>query len=229
MPTFAVILPAAGSSARFGRNKLTETLAGTPVIAHSIRAFTRRDDVSHIVIPTQNYAEISDALTEASPSILIDKRLQFCPGGASRAESVNRALRELPTNVEWIAIHDAARPLISQALIDATLAAARQYGAAVPALPIGLTVKEATAPLPARVEHTVPRHNLWTMQTPQIMRRADLIEAFAKCSVPLDQITDDAQLLELNGRPVFLIEGEETNIKLTTLLDLQIAIQLLHP
>jgi 2-C-methyl-D-erythritol 4-phosphate cytidylyltransferase len=228
MPSFAVILPAAGSSSRFGSNKLLEPLSGKPVLWHSLRAFTRRDDVSHIVVPTNDYAALHDRLTTSAPTLLVDPRLNFCPGGACRAESVMRGLRELPNDVEWVAIHDAARPLVSQKLIDATLATAIEHGAAVPALPVNLTIKQARGPLPARVEKTVPRSELWAMQTPQIMRRAELLDAFEKCPLPLDQVTDDVQLLELAGKPVYLVAGDERNIKITTPIDLKVAELLMH-
>jgi 2-C-methyl-D-erythritol 4-phosphate cytidylyltransferase len=120
-------------------------------------------------------------------------------------------------------VHDAARPLVSQALIDETLAAAVAHGAAVPALPVNLTIKQAPAPLPAKVQRTVPRADLWAMQTPQIVRAADLRDAFARCPIRLDQVTDDVQLLELIGKEVWLVPGEENNLKITTPLDLQIA------
>jgi len=228
MTTFAVILPAGGSSNRFGSNKLTEPLLGKPVISHSLRAFTRRDDVTHVVVPTNNFAALSEALTTHASTVLVDPRLEFCPGGASRAASVLSALQRLPVTVEWVAIHDAARPLVSQATIDDTLTAAIEHGAAVAALPVHLTIKQASSPLPAKVERTVPRAQLFAMQTPQIMRRAELLDAFERCPIPLDQVTDDAQLLELNGKDVWLVLGDEKNIKVTTPTDLKIADLLLR-
>ena len=213
MPTFAAILPAAGSSTRYGgpRNKLFEMLSGQTVLERSVAAFQGRPDVGLIVVPTRGSLELPGP------------RLKICAGGSSRAESVLLALREVPPDIEWVAVHDAARPLISQVLIDRTLAAAVEHGAAVPALPVHLTIKQATGPLPAKVERTIPRHTLWAMQTPQIMRRAALLEAFAHCPLPLEQITDDVQLLELVGAPVWLVEGEERNLKITTASDLKIA------
>ena len=80
---------------------------------------------------------------------------------------------------------------------------------------------------PANVVRTVPRSRLWAVQTPQIMRRSDLAAAFASCPVPLDQVTDDLQLLELAGKPVWLVEGDERNIKITTQTDLRVAEMLL--
>jgi len=223
MPSFALILPAAGNASRFGRNKLVETLNGKPVLLHSLRAFTRRDDVTHIVVATHCFSEVHDAIVAAASSVFVDPRLNFCPGGACRAESVFHALRELPSEVEWVAVHDAARPLVSQELITDTFAAAQEHGAAVPALPVNLTIKQAPGPLPSKVACTVPRHELWAMQTPQIMRRSDLLEGFERCPLPLEQVTDDVQLLELIGKEVWLVAGDDRNLKITTPLDLQIA------
>jgi 2-C-methyl-D-erythritol 4-phosphate cytidylyltransferase len=122
-----------------------------------------------------------------------------------------------------VAVHDAARPLVSRALVDATLAAAVQHGAATPALPVTVTVKETAGPLPAAVVRTLDRTLLWAIQTPQVARRADLLAAAEQCPVPLTQVTDDLQLLELAGRPTWLIPGDERNLKLTTGMDLPVA------
>src|SRR3954469_21651801 len=170
MPKFAVILPAAGLSTRFGgpRSKLAEQIEGKSVLDRSIEAFAQRDDVETVLIATRDV------------SVTLDKVI-CCQGGTSRAQSVQNALAIVPNDVEWVAVHDAARPLVSQALIDRTFAAAIEHGAAVPAMPVALTIKQAVGPLPARVERTVPRDRLWAMQTPQVMRRADLLDAFAHC------------------------------------------------
>lgn len=223
MPSFAVILAAAGSASRFGSNKLIELLAGKPILLHSLRAFTRRDDVSHIVVATQCFSEIHQAIAAAASSIFVDPRLNFCPGGPCRAESVRLALQELPDDVEWVAVHDAARPLVSQELITDTFAAAQEHGAAVPALAVNLTIKQAPGPLPAKVVRTVPRQELWAMQTPQIIRRRDLLEGYEKSSLPPEQVTDDVQLLEMIGKEVWLVPGDDRNLKITTPLDLQVA------
>jgi 2-C-methyl-D-erythritol 4-phosphate cytidylyltransferase len=223
MPTFAVILPAAGTSARFGadRDKLLEPIDELSVVARSVHAFLDRRDVVQVIIPTRR----PDLL---APELPRDQRLNFCLGGSCRAESVRSGLERVDASLEWIAVHDAARPLVTQALIDRTLAAAIQHGAAVPALPVSVTIKQAPAPLPARVVRTIPRHDLWAMQTPQIMRKQDLADAFERCPVPLDQVTDDVQLLELIDKPVWLVEGDPRNLKITTPTDLEIARLLLR-
>ena len=184
-------------------------------------AFLGRPDVIAVILaaPAAEFSEIQLALGHAAG----DKRVKVCAGGECRAESVRNALKEAPTSAQWVAVHDAARPLVSQALIDRTFAAAIAHGAAVPALPVALTIKQATGPLPAKVQRTIPRHELWAMQTPQTMRRADLQAAFETCPLPLPEITDDAQLLELAGKEVWLVMGEERNLKITTPIDRKIA------
>jgi len=219
---FVVIIPAAGRSVRYGgQNKLLEPLGGRPVIARAVGAFLGRPDVAAVILaaPVADISQIQIALGHAAG----DKRVKLCVGGDCRAESVRNALMQAPAEAQWIAVHDAARPLVSQALIDRTFAAAIAHGAAVPALPVALTIKQAAGPLPAKVQRTIPRHDLWAMQTPQAMRRADLQAAFESCPIPLQEITDDAQLLELAGKEVWLVTGEERNLKITTPADRRIA------
>src|SRR5690242_5039068 len=111
MPNFAVILPAAGASSRFGgsKSKLMETLGETIVLAHTLRAFLRRSDVAAIIIPTR---AATDLLAEPvlQPE-LSHPRVRVCVGGDSRAASVQNALLLIPQNIEWAVVHDAARPL----------------------------------------------------------------------------------------------------------------------
>jgi len=213
MSSLAVILPAAGRSTRFGgSDKLRTLMAGKTVLARTVAAFVDRPDVAAVILVSR----------EGGPTYTHPK-LRVVAGGASRAESVRNGLLAVDASVEWVAVHDAARPLASRDLIDRTFAAARQHGAAAPALPVTATVKQATGPLPAVVERTVPRDGLWAMQTPQVMRRAELVEAYERCPVPLETVTDDVQLLELAGRPVWLVPGDEANLKVTTQLDLRVA------
>jgi len=223
MPEFAVILPAAGRSTRFGgpASKLFQVLDGRLVLERTLAAFARRSDVVQIVVAAGDPDEMRRRINTFNGNMLA--KVGICPGGSCRAESVRADARECRDSIEWVAVHDAARPLVSQALIDRTFQAALLHGAAAAALPIPLTIKQATGPLPAPVRQTLPRHELWAMQTPQVMRRQDLLDAFAACKLPLDQITDDIQLLELAGKPVWLVEGEERNLKITTPTDLQIA------
>src|SRR5687768_10124242 len=126
MPPFSVILPAAGRSTRFGGDKLMAPLAGRPVLAHTLTSFLKRDDVVRVVIPTTTGGAAA-ALANAPASLrelFSDPRVHVCAGGATRAQSVRAGAREIHDDVEWLAVHDAARPLLSAALVDRVLAAA---------------------------------------------------------------------------------------------------------
>jgi 2-C-methyl-D-erythritol 4-phosphate cytidylyltransferase len=214
---FAVIIPAAGRSVRFGTDKLQADLSGKRVIERTLSRFLDRADVSRVIVPTSR-----DDLAMAH------RKLTLCPGGACRAASVLAGLKQLEDSVEWVAVHDAARPLVSDALIDRVFAAALEHGAAGPAMPVTLTIKQAPATLPALVERTVPRAGLWAMQTPQAMRRVDLARALGSCPIPLDHVTDDLQALELLGVGAWLVPGEQRNLKLTTPIDLIVASEIMR-
>ncbi len=222
MPSLAVILPAAGRSTRFGTDKLRALLRGSPVIVHTVLAFTQHPQVTQVIIAQGvegPFARKADGSFEP-----VHTKVRVVAGGASRAQSVWNALKLVPAEVEWVAIHDAARPLVSMDLIDRLFATAIERNTAVaPAMPVSLTIKQATGPLPAVVEKTVPRQQLWAMQTPQIIQRAALLRAFENCPIPLDEVTDDVQLIELAGGEVVLVDGDERNLKITTAIDLKIA------
>ena len=155
MASMAVILPAAGKSSRFGSDKLRALLHGTPVIVHTVLAFVNHPDVTSVIVAQGAdgpIATMADGQFEP-----IHAKVQVIRGGASRAQSVWNALKLVPETIEWVAIHDAARPLVNRALIDRVFSAAQQHGAAAPALAVALTIKQAIGPLPATVQKTVPR------------------------------------------------------------------------
>jgi 2-C-methyl-D-erythritol 4-phosphate cytidylyltransferase len=218
---WAIILPAAGRSVRFngGGSKLLADLGGQPVLLRSLNAFLQRSDIAWIGVALGDEDHAARKLIESAN----DPRLAICPGGTCRSDSVRQVLKQLPEMFEWVGVHDAARPLVSQPLIDRVLNAARAHGAAAPATPLHSTIKQAQGPLPARIQSTLPRSQLWAMQTPQIMRRIDLLDAYARCTIPLDRMTDDIQMVESTGRDTWLVEGEESNIKITTIQDLRLA------
>lgn len=220
MEKLTVIIAAGGQSVRYGRNKLLEDLSGESVIRRSVRSVCLHASVDRVIVATSDPTIQHHLQSVASEDLT---PITFCPGGPTRAHSVWSALKNVSTDVRWVAVHDAARPCVSAALITRTFSAAVEHGAAVPALPVQLTIKQAVGPLPAPVQRTVPRDQLFAMQTPQIMRRDDLLRAFETCPIPLEQVTDDVQLLELIGLPVWLVTGDECNIKITTPLDLQLA------
>src|SRR5437870_3074374 len=130
MSPLAVILPAAGSSRRFGRNKLVEPLGGQTVLSRALTSMWNHEDVEQIFVATSD-PSIIEILKQQSQAIL--DSMVICPGGKTRAHSVLNALRIVPPNFEWVAVHDAARPLVTLELINNVFQAAREHGAAVPA------------------------------------------------------------------------------------------------
>lgn len=150
------------------------------------------------------------------------KPLQVIPcGGATRQQTVRNALAYLPTEATLVAIHDAARPLLSPTLLDRLFEVAQTYGTAIPALPVQETLKRA--PDGTHVETTVPRKGLYCVQTPQVFRTDWLRTAYDRVDTHLlTEATDDAQLLEHAGYPVHLVPGDPHNLKLTTPDDLHL-------
>lgn len=235
-PRLIAVIPAAGRSQRYldaaspsrgaigGGGKLAEMIHGRTVLAWSVRAFLRRADVAEVVIPTSDVETAQALLGELAG----DKRLLLTPGGENRAASVLAGLRaaRTPTSLAaWVAVHDAARPAVSDALISSVWTAARDShpegaGAAGPAMPVSLTIRRAEGPLPARAGPTLPRAGLFAMQTPQVARRDTLLAALSSCPLPLDQVTDDLQALELSGVGAVLVAGEALNVKVTVPEDL---------
>ena len=143
-------------------------------------------------------------------------------GGAERFESVANALAKVPADVPLVAVHDAVRPLVTGALVEAVLRAAEEHGAAMPAVPVADTLKQVD-PETNRITGTVPRAGVWCAQTPQVFRREWLVEAYATRAAVGSAITDDAQLIEAIGHSVVVVSGATTNFKITTKEDLQLA------
>ena len=146
------------------------------------------------------------------------------PGGTERCLSVEKGLSALSPNADFVAIHDAARPCVSDRVVDAVFRAAVESRAAIPAVPIVGTVKKSLTErdAPPVIEKTVPRVGLWEAQTPQVFETRLYREAVARRSAR-NLPTDDAGLIEAIGVKPRLVEGDRTNVKITTLLDLSLA------
>ena len=222
MPTVAVILPAAGKSSRFGgrEKKPFVSLDGRPVWQRSAELFWTRDDVSkvYLVISPGDREEFRRRFTH----LIAFANAELVDGGAERFESVANALARVPESVEFVAVHDAVRPLAPPALVDAVFAAAVAHGAAIPAVPVSDTLKRVD-PATNRVTETIPRGGLWQAQTPQVFRRDWLSDAYARRAGLGAAITDDAQLVEATGHPVVVVPGSPVNFKITTRDDLELA------
>ena len=215
----AIIVAAGGSTRMHGADKLFADLAGVPLLARTLRPFQDSPLVDRIVLVlSAANLERGRALADACG---IDKLSAACEGGPRRQDSVRLGLQALGA-CEWVLVHDGARPLVSTKLIERGLAAARETGAAVPALPLADTVKLATAD--GTVERTLDRDRLWAAQTPQVFRYDLLLRAHREVS---SEATDDAAMLEALRLPVKLFEGSPANVKVTTPEDLRLAEALL--
>ena len=216
----SAVLVAAGASTRMGFDKLSFDLGGETVLHRSIRAFAQCPQVDEIVL----VAGKNRAFVEAQAADC-KKPVQIVTGGATRAESAKNGV--LAARGTLVAVHDAARPFVSAAVIEAALDAAKQCGAAAPAVPVKDTVKQAvrgdgkTVPAGCRVENTPDRSTLYAVQTPQCFDRAQYLAALEELDAEKARlVTDDCSLFELTGRPVQLTQGDYANRKITTREDL---------
>ena len=214
------VLVAAGSSTRMGFDKLSFDLGGETVVQRSIRAFAECPFVDEIVLVAGKNREFLEQQAAAC-----QKPVQVVPGGATRAESAKNGV--LAASGEIVAVHDAARPFVSEAVIEAALNAAALCGAAAPAVPVKDTVKTAkrgdgkTVPEGCSVTETPDRSTLYAVQTPQCFDRAAYLAALDELDEASARlVTDDCSLFELTGRPVELVQGDYANIKITTREDL---------
>lgn len=217
----AVIIPAAGRSSRFGagEKKPFVSLDGRAVWQRAAELFWTRDDVSKVyVVISPDDRELFEIRYRAA---MVFANARVVDGGAERFESVANALALIPADVEFVAVHDAVRPLCTSAQIDAVFAAAATHGAAMLAVPLADTLKRVDAD--NRITDTVPRADLWCAQTPQVFRRDWLVEAYEKRAGIDPPITDDAQLVEAVGHPVRVVPGSPSNFKITTKDDLELA------
>ncbi len=229
MPRFAVILPAAGKSSRFRDQHYKKPFApldGRPVWMHAADRFVNRPDVAQtiLVIAPEDREHFAEKFGGNAALLGIE----VVEGGHERYDSVTRALERIKPEVDFIAVHDAARPCIVEEWIDAVFAAAVKTGAAILASPVTGTLKRAASSkinTDQTIAETIPRDNLWEAQTPQVFRRQLLIDAYARRGQ--QPATDDAQLVERLGHPVTIVLSSPMNLKITTKEDLRIASALL--
>ena len=219
-PQCAALVAAAGSSSRMGGvNKLLEPLDGVPVLARTLMALQKARDVHEIVVATRE--EDLMEISRLCHTYGITKCTKVIRGGETRAHSVLLAALEASPETDLLAVQDGARPLVTPELIDRVIAAAIRCGAAAPAVPGKHTIKEVRDG--GAVERTVDRSILRAVQTPQVfdagLLKAALQDAVEN-SVP---ITDDCSAVERLGKVVFLVDGEEENLKITTPVDLILA------
>jgi len=211
----AVIVAAGGSQRMGGVDKVMALLCGRPVLARTIDVFQSCSSIDQIVIvlSEQNLEPGKRLVAEQGWS----KVTEVCLGGRRRQDSVVAGLSRLK-DCHWVVIHDGVRPLLTEDLISRGLTEAEETGAAVAAVPVTDTIKVAGED---RIVHqTLPRRNLWAVQTPQVFRYPIIAEAYRRAK---GEVTDDASLVEQLGYRVKLYMGSYDNIKITTPDDLVLA------
>ena len=216
----SAVLVAAGSSTRMGFDKLSFDLGGETVLHRSIRAFAQCPLVDEIILVAgSNRAFAQQQAADCAKPVCV------VAGGATRAESAKNGV--LAASGALVAVHDAARPFVSQQVITAALEAAARCGATAPAVPVKDTIKAAvrgsgkTVPESCFVHATPDRSTLYAVQTPQCFDRAAYLAALEELDAEKARlVTDDCSLFELTGRPVQLTQGDYANLKITTREDL---------
>ena len=228
MPRFAVILPAAGRSSRFRDDyykKPFVPLEGRPVWLHTAEKFANRPDVKQtLIVIAPDDLENFQTKYGGNAALL---GIEIVTGGKERYDSVAAALARVSPEIEFVAVHDAARPCVAPEWIDAVFAAAAKTGAAILATPLTGTLKRASATSNRSpvISETISRENLWEAQTPQVFARQLLLDAYARRGA--EQATDDAQLVERLGREVAIVPCSPMNLKITTKEDLRLAAAIL--
>jgi 2-C-methyl-D-erythritol 4-phosphate cytidylyltransferase len=214
----SAIIVAAGKGTRMGANvdKLWLEVAGRPVVAHTWRQFNDAASIDEIILVVRD--GMQPHFTELAQKYHFTKPFRLVAGGAERQDSVWNGLLVVSLRTEIVAIQDAARPCTTEELIAATIAAARETGAAVAAQPVTDTIKETADG--KTISRTVDRSKLWSVQTPQTFRIEVIRRAISTAREKNLNLTDDTAACELIGQPVRLVKANAPNPKVTVPADL---------
>ena len=219
-PKCTALVPAAGSARRMkGVNKLFLPLCGVPVLVRTLTALQMSRRVDEIIIATRQ--EDMEEVSRLCKEYALSKCKKVVAGGATREASVLRAALEASRNTALFAVHDGARPLVTPDLVDRVIEKAAVCGAAAPAIALKDTVKRVREG--GEVERTIKRDSLRAVQTPQVFD-ANLLKASLQAALESGaELTDDCSAVERLGKVVFLTDGEEENLKITTPVDMLFA------
>jgi 2-C-methyl-D-erythritol 4-phosphate cytidylyltransferase len=212
----SAVVVAAGNARRMeGIDKIMTPLGELPVLVHTLYALQDCPAIDEIVVVTR--IDLLVQISRMCRELPLDKVRKIVVGGAERIHSVQAGLREVRPEANLIAIHDGARPLVTQEILTQTIARAAETGAAAPAIPVTDTIKRAKD---GRSVDTVDRSDLWAMQTPQVFEAGLIRAATEKALADGQLLTDDCAAVERLGMPVTLTQGSKENIKITTPFDL---------
>lgn len=215
------IIPAAGEGSRFGGSVRKQFIAlnGLPILSHTVRALAASNALAAmiVVVPPGEESIGRDAVHLAG----VDIETEVVSGGQERQDSVYNGLQRAKPETDLVLVHDGVRPFVSSELILATIAAAKEWGAAVTAVPVTDTIKRVDAD--GLVVETPAREHLWAIQTPQVFRYALLVRAHQAVREQRIVATDDAALVERIGVRVKIVRGSHENLKITSEEDLPLA------
>ncbi|MDD5938366.1 MAG: 2-C-methyl-D-erythritol 4-phosphate cytidylyltransferase [Clostridiales bacterium] len=217
-PGCTAVVPAAGHSTRMGEDKILLPLGEQPVLLRTLRALELCPEIQEIIVVTRE--DLIVPVSQLCRDSGLEKVHKIVVGGETRSASVLRGIREADPKAGLIAIHDAARPLVTGEVISRAIEAARSCGAAAPAVPVKDTVKRASNGV---VEATLDRSELFAVQTPQVFEHGLILGALEKAAADGAVLTDDCAAVERLGMTVRLTEGSYENIKLTTPEDIPAA------
>lgn len=205
-----------------GEDKLLLPLDEQPVLVRTLRALDRCPYITEIVVVTRS--DLIVPVGQLCKDYALGKVTKVIVGGKTRTQSVLAGVRELDPKAELAAVHDGARPLVGQAVLEGAILRARECGAAAPAVPVKDTVKRAKDGL---VSATLERSELFAVQTPQVFEPSLLKAALSKALEDGAELTDDCAAVERLGIGVALTQGEYRNLKITTPEDMAVAEALL--
>ncbi len=207
---FAAIIVASGSGRRMGFDKLSAEWNGYPILWHSVRAFSSLAEISQVIVvtPPERFEWLSD----------LGPKLTRVDGGLERSDSVAAGLAAMNGEITHVAIHDGARPLVSEEAILSTFTSALKSGAAALARKVTETIKRANAE--GITTESVSREGLWIMETPQVFSTALILEAYTQVDGHDAQITDEVTALQQLGHGTHLVENPHPNPKITVPADL---------
>lgn len=217
-PFCTAVVPAAGNASRMGGiDKILADMGGKPVLVHTLTALNNCPYIDEIIVTTrEDLLEPISTLCRVNDLYKVKK---VVTGGKDRSESVRKGLAEASPERKLAAIHDGARPLVTQELLETVIKTAAKTGAAAPASPVKDTIKQSDGKI---VQRTIDRSSLYGVQTPQVFDADFICAALQSCAEKNIPLTDDCSAAEAMGKQVFLTEGSYENIKITTPVDLVI-------
>ena len=213
----ALVILAGGCGNRFGSDKLLEYLNDKPLLLYSVTYFRKfiNDKNIFLVFNNKNFYKYKNIINDFIP----DNSINFIFGGSTRVESVFNCICNLPNFMEMVAIHDAVRPLATIELLKKCTDSCINFGSGVSAVKIYDTLKLVNNNI---IIKTIDRENMWKIQTPQVFRLYELIDAYKSIINKRISVTDDSEIMEISGHKVYLVENDSLNEKITCKDDLNL-------